>query len=368
MNKLGKVFARGDWTSRLPFSTIVFHRTVALYRNLEETVFPERATPAGLENSRTRIFDALAGAGAAMRKPARFFNGSMPEILEKGDGRPPAGYFDGLPVPGDLQASRWSEASFADLGKGAITAVVNAEDHLALFDRSDAPFERQWRTLDAVCARIGQIAPFARSEEYGFLAANPDRVGTGLELFCDVSLFGLCVARQIDPALNALERLGFDARPVFEAPPDDDETAFDAPGCRYWIHSARDSGSEPDVVGRMDTVCRELARQEQNARLRLVETRSAPLEDFVMRSLATGAFTRYVSWSEAVDVSLAALFAHDAGMLKIEAPVRAKLAAVADALSDATLALKNPEGADLKIVRAAKLNELFLPLMLQAIA
>ena len=361
--------ARGDWVAQLPFGTIVVHRAVALYRNLEETVFPERATPAGLENARARVFDALASAGAAARKPARFFDGSLPALFEPGDGHPAPGYFDGLPVPPDLHESRWDEASFADLGHGAVTAVVNAEDHLALFDRSGGPFSRQWRTLDALASRMASVAPFAKSDEYGYLAADPDRVGTGLELFCDMSLFGLCLARDLDASLRALDRLGFDADPVFEAPDDDDDSALDAPGCRYWIRSSRDAGSERDVVGRMDVVCRELARQEQNARLRLLEARSPALADFVMRSLATGAVAATVSWAEAVDMALAVLFAEDLGLVRLTAAERSRFAAVPAKLSDAALAASGvPEDSDLKAVRAAKLRPIFAPAFSRAMS
>ena len=361
MSRIGRATARGDWAARLPFETVVYHRVVALYRNLEETVFPERATPAGLDNSRSRVFDALASAGAAARKPARFFEGTFPEVAEPGRGHPDAGYFDGLPVPPDLHASRWDQASFADLGKGAVTAVVNAEDHLALFDRSNGPFSRQWRTLDALASRMAAVAPFAKSDDYGYLAADPDRVGTGLELCCDVSLFGLCLARDLDASLRALDRLGFDCDPVFEPPGDDDDGGLDAPGCRYWIRSSRDAGSELDVVGRMDAVCRELARQECNARMRLLENRSPALADFILRSLATGAVAALVSWSEAVDIAHAALFAEDLGLVRLKAREREALQAVPLSVSDTALAAGAEEGADLRAVRAEALHPLFIP-------
>ena len=359
---------RGDWVARLPFGTVVYHRVVALYRNLEETVFPERATPAGLENARSRVFDALASAGAAARKPARFFEGSFPDVSEPGRGHPDAGYFDGLPVPSDVRAARWDQASFADLGKGAVTAVVNAEDHLALFDRSNGPFSRQWRTLDTLSARMGTVAPFAKSDDYGYLAADPDRVGTGLELFCDVSLFGLCLARDLDASLRALDRLGFDCDPVFEPPEDDDDGGLDAPGCRYWIRSSRDAGSEPDVVGRMDAVCRELARQECNARMRLVENRSPALTDFIMRSLATGTVAELVSWSEAIDIAHAALLADDLGLLRLKARERDALAAVPLSTSDAALSAGAPEGSDLRVARAEAIRPVFAPLCARALS
>lgn len=368
MSRPRRAPARGDWVAQLPFSTVVHHRVVALYRNLEESVFPERATPAGLENSRARVFDAIASAGAAARKPARFFEGSFPDIAEPGSGHPDAGYFDGLPIPPDIHESRWDSASFADLGHGAVTAVVNAEDHLALFDRSDGPFSRQWRTLDTLSSRMATVAPFAKSEEYGYLAADPDRVGTGLELCCDVSLFGLCLSRDLDSSLHALDRLGFDCDPVFIQPDDEEDSGLDAPGCRYWIRSARDAGSETDVVGRMDAVCREVARQECNARMRLLDTRAPALVDFVMRSVSAGSVAGLMSWSEAVDIAHAALFAEDLGMLHLKSREREFMLDVPFAMSDAALSDGIPENSDLRAVRADALRPAFVPIFARVMA
>lgn len=355
---------RGDWLDDLPFRTIVFHRTAGLYRNLDETVFPERATPAGLANARTRVCDALAAAGAASRRPLTVLEGGYGKLLDPATGPGPS-YFEGLPVPADPKAARWEEATFADLGGGAMTAVVNAEDHLALFDRSEGPFLRQWKTLDTVAAAVGQAAPFAYSPDYGHLAANPDHVGTGLVLCCDVSLFGLCVDRTLDPALRALDRLGFSTTPVF-GPYEGEDNPVEAPGCRYRVASVRDTGAERDVVGRMDAVCRELARQEQNARLRLLQAKSMDLYDFVARSVAAGACARTMARSEALDLIFAVLFAEDLGLLRLPSRAAEVLRALPAALPDARLPADVPGG--VRAARAALLRPVFTTLLPQVAA
>lgn len=354
--------SRGDWLSELPFRTIVLHRTVGLYRNLAETVFPERATPAGLAGARTRVLEALSSAASATRRRVSRVEGGWEAAC---GGVPPAEapFFAGLPVPADPKAARWTEADFADVGRGAITAVVCAEDHLALFDRSGAPFARQWRTLETFASAVGAAAPFAESEEYGFLAANPDHVGNGLVLSCDVSLFGLCIDRTLDPALRALDRLGF-STPAVLPPAEGEESPIDAPGCRYRILSQHDSGEARDVVGRMDAVCREVARQEQNARLRLLARGSAELADFLARSLAAGANARLLSPGEAADIADAALFAEDLGLLRLDDARRAFLQTAPLALSDARLEAAAPKalaaaGGDRRAVRAAAFRGVF---------
>ena len=97
--------SRGDWLSELPFRTIVLHRTVGLYRNLAETVFPERATPAGLAGARTRVLEALSSAASATRRRVSRVEGGWEAAC---GGVPPAEapFFAGLPVPADPKAAR----------------------------------------------------------------------------------------------------------------------------------------------------------------------------------------------------------------------------------------------------------------------
>jgi hypothetical protein len=91
---------RGDWLGELPFRTIVLHRTVGLRRSLAETVFPERATPAGLAGARDRLFEALSSAASASRRRFAPLEGGWEAAC---GGVPPAEapFFAGIPVPAD---------------------------------------------------------------------------------------------------------------------------------------------------------------------------------------------------------------------------------------------------------------------------
>ena len=361
---------RGDWLATLPLKTVVFHRTVGLYRNLEETVFPERASPAGRENARARLCAALSDAAAASRRRFTTVDGGYATLCAGASDPRLSPSFQGLPVPPDPAAARWPEAVWGTIG-GSVTAIVNAEDHLTLFDRSEAPFARQWRTLDAVADAVGASAPFAYSPDYGFLAALPDHVGSGLVLACDVSLFGLCVDRNLDPALRALDRLGFSTEPVFPSGAEE-ENPVDAPGCRYLVVAEHDVGDVRDVVGRMDAVCRELARQETNARLRLLDDGQPDLLDFIARSLATGANARTMGQGEAIDIAFAALFAADLGFLRLSRKQTDFLFTVPYLLSDERLAaglerIRKGEAAAAdeppRVVRARLMRAAFRPLL-----
>ena len=320
MSRLFSRSGRSDWLRDLPFRTVVFRRGVALHRNFDGAAFPERQSDEGRASMRETALRALRAGAASRRMKVEELPGSAEDLrrpLEGGELRDNP--FTGLPLSRDPAAL--ARASFASVGKGAALAAFNGEDHLSLFSGTDAPYAKQWRELDAILAEAAHEAPFAHDTAWGFLSANPDRAGTGLSLSLDVGLFGLYLSRTLDPALRALDRLGFETVPTF-GPFPEDESSLDAPGCRYTVRSIHNAGTERDIVGRMDATARELARQEQNARFKLLDGPSPELLDFVARSVSAGAHARMMQQAEALDIVLAVQFAEDLGLLRLAARQR----------------------------------------------
>ena len=355
---------RGDWLRDLPFETVAFRRCVAIHRNLANAVFPERQSPEGRETARGVALRALRAGAAARRMDVEELPVPPKDPCRSG------ALFEGLPLPRNPEAL--ARASFATVGRGAALAVFNAEDHLSLYGASDAPYAKQWRELDAILAEAAREAPFAHDTAWGYLSADPDHAGTGLTLSFDVCLFGLCLTRTLDPALRALDRLGFETVPTF-GPFAGDDSTIDAPGCRYLVQSIRNAGTERDIVGRMDATARELSRQEQNARLRLLGSGSPELADFVARSVSAGAYARQTGPAEALDVAFAVLFAADMRLLRLSSRQRAAFEDLAGDLAREEPA--PPDKADAedaaaassagRAERAARLRPLFAPLLPQ---
>ena len=315
-----------DWTRDLPFETIVLHRTVGLYRNLADAVFPPRATT----EMRVAVREKLRGAmeRAFGRRSVEFSDDLAPEPEDRG----PLAFLENplaaLPLsPPPPPDSSEETPAIVFLKGGAITALVGGQDHLSLFCRSEGMFSAQHRAVTAAAEAIAKYAPFAQSPEYGYLAADPDHVGSGLVLSCDMCLFGLYISRTVEKALHALDRLGF-ATVAAYGPFLGEENPIDVPGCIYRVVSDKNDGSERDIIGRMDAVCRELARQEQNARLTLVRNSSPDLSDFIGRSLANGANAFSMQQSEAIDIAQASFFAADCGLFSADHPDLAALRAV----------------------------------------
>lgn len=360
--RAGAVRRSRDWRSELPFDALLVHRVVGLYRNLADTIFPPRSSPEGCAMVRERLVSALrkvSGLSAPrhLETPSSFFIDPAPRrfverVLDPFPVPPPGAPdgVDGAEAGGSHDEAR--KPLVMVLRRGQVLALVGGEDHLSLFCRTDGPFAAQCKILSSLADAIGGEAPFAHSEEYGWLAANPDHAGPGMVLSCDVCLMGLCISRTLDPSLRALDRLGFDVYPVF-GPFPAEENPFDAPGCLYRVVSVRNAGSERDIVGRMDAVCRELARQEQNARLTLVRRHSPDLFDFVRRAVASGAWCSSLQLSEALEIAQTVFFAADIGMVSLSAKDETELAHMPFSLSDENVSRNLPSGYGPRHARAA---------------
>ncbi len=361
-----------DWRGDLPFRTVLLHRAVGLYRNLADTIFPPRSSPEGDAVVRQRVVEAVrksSGLSAPrhLENPDSFLVESAPlRFVER--------VLDPFPLPprdgggaseqgaGDGGATR--RPSVMVLKRGQVLALVGGEDHLTLFCRTDGPFSAQFKTLSSLADSIGKVSPFARSDEYGWLASDPDHAGAGMVLSCDVCLMGLCVSRTLDQSLRALDRLGFDVYPIYGPFPAEDNP-LDAPGCLYRVASVRNAGSARDIVGRMDAVCRELARQEQNARLTLLRRHSPDLFDFVRRAIASGAWCSSLQLSEALEIAQVVFFAADLGLVRISAKDASDLARTPFALTDEAVSRDLPAGYEARHARAALAAPLFRRILKQ---
>ena len=346
-----------DWTRDLPFGTIVLHRVVGLYRNLADAVFPPRSTP----EMRAAVRETLRGAmeRAFGRRSVAFQDAGALRPEERGNLAFAEYPLDALPLPPPPPPDSSEETpALAFVKGGAITALVGGQDHLSLFCRSEGMFSSQWRAVSSAADAVAKYAPFAKSHEYGYLASDPDHVGTGLVLSCDMCLFGLFVSHTVEKALHALDRLGFSTVPAY-GPFPEEENPIDVPGCIYRVISDKNDGSERDIIGRTDAVCRELARQEQNARLTLLRTASPDLSDFVGRSLANGANAFSMYESEAIDIAQASFFAADCGLLPADAPELLALRAVPLELGERRMSERMAGSGEPRFRRAAVLVPYF---------
>lgn len=291
------------------FSTVVINRSAILHRNLSGGPFPNRIAAEELPKVRDRICEA------AMKAPGVMGKGAL--VLKDGDAdyavesKRLVSY--GL-VSKSFEAHRLGGALLG--GPDSIALFVNDEDHLTLTNTGVGSFRDLWRGVNTAAKALSKRLEFAFNPVYGYLSANPDNAGTGLRLKCSLSFFGLYLMKELEQVLRGIERMGFDVSPMYVLTEKDDNP-LDAPGCCYTLISTQTMGREEEIIERMDRICTEVARQEENARIRLLESKPQLLTDFIMRSVAVGSVSLMMSESEGLDIVHAMLFAVDMGILDL---------------------------------------------------
>lgn len=341
----------GDWVEGLMFRSIVLSRSATLYRNLANTLFPERLSGETRAALRDRLCAAILKDPSVLGRKAFALRAEDESFEHEADRL--FGY--GLVTKLFLE----HKAGAAILGgPGAAAVCINDEDHLTFKCSDPKPFLAQWQSLHAAAKALENRVPFANNPAYGYLSANPEHSGTGLKLTGSFCFFGLFLMKELEQVLRGIERLGFDVSPVFILS-EEEESPLDSPGCCYRVTSTQTLGKEEDVIERMERICAEIATQEQNARLRLMEERQEVLHDFVRRSVAVGSVAAQVSESEGIDLVSAMIFAVDMGLFKTKASVWTDLHALLIQITGsamrfmATTAAEEEEAVDIKAMRAA---------------
>lgn len=333
---------------------------VFVYRNLRETIFPERATAAGLANAKERLEEALQAACIEKGYELKPFTVPFETLLLGDQEKPPV--LQDYTLPANA-GSRWKEAAWYFICGGNMVVALNAEDHLtvmALEEKNGPAFEGAYKRATELAAAVGKRVPFARSPEFGYLSSNPEHAGTGLFFSVDICLAGMGLLRTLEPALRALERLGFNVYPAFgrdaipdglfsyprhlppdgwfspadgsapqpgggaaasaqpALPEDEDFGALEVPGYVYRIEAAQNVGGERDILSRLQTVLTTLETQECKARQTLRNQMPEVLDDFFFRSLAVAAGATLMPLSEGIDIFYALLLASEYGCLTID--------------------------------------------------
>ncbi len=349
-----------DWVEGLMFRSVVLGRSATLYRNVANTLFPERLS----EEDRVALRDLLCDA--LLKEPGVLGRKAFALKAENDDFEHEA---DRLLSYGLVTKSFLEHKAGAAIvgGPGTVAVCVNDEDHLTFKCSDPKPFADQWQSLNAAAEAFEKRLPFANSPVYGYLSANPEHSGTGLKLTCSFCFFGLFLMKEMEQVLRGIERLGFDISPVFVLS-EEEESPLDSPGCCYRITSTQTMGKEEPIIERMERICAEVANQEQNARLRLMEERHEVLYDFVRRSVAVGSVAAQVSESEGIDIVNAMLFALDMSLFKTKASIWTDLHALLVQMPGSALRYlaKTPpeeDAMDMKAMRAAIIRPVAMQLL-----
>lgn len=158
--------------------------------------------------------------------------------------------------------------------------MVNEEDHLRLQAlRPGLMLRDAWECVDEMDSRIEEAVPYAFSEKLGYLTSCPTNVGTGMRASVMLHLPGLVFMEEVGPVIKGLNKIGLTVRGLWGE-------GTDALGNMFQVSNQITLGDcEKDIVSHLQTIVEEVVEHEQNARLRLMESREHVVLDYVGRAL-----------------------------------------------------------------------------------
>lgn len=189
------------------------------------------------------------------------------------------------------------------------SVMINEEDHLRIqVVKGGFHLKRAWKQADALDTAIEGALDFAYSPSLGYLTACPTNVGTGLRASAMLHLPGLVMSEQMPKVMQALNADGLAVRGWFG----EGSEAF---GSIFQISNQQTLGpSEADILQNLSRWLKDIIEQEENARLRILETDPEKFFDKISRSFGTLRHARLLSSSEAMNLLSLMRLACDMGI------------------------------------------------------
>jgi protein arginine kinase len=268
-----------------PASDVVLSSRVRLARNLVGEPFPPRADLAAAG----RVSERAAAAIRAMPRELGSFRFLRMADLSSLDRQVLVEEHLISPLLA-LQAA----GALALRQDEAVAIMINEEDHLRIqcLYPGLQPVAA-WRLADQVDDALERSLEYAFSEEWGYLAASPANVGTGMRASLMMHLPGLVLSGQAAALFANLQKVGVVVRGLYGE-------GSAAVGNLFQVSNQVSLGlSEEEIAHNLEALGRQIADRERSARERLYAERRAQIEDRAARAYGLLTSARLMASAEA---------------------------------------------------------------------
>ena len=265
----------GEWLRGTgPEADVVVSTRIRLARNLANAPFTTRATPAQKAETEARLREAIAALD--LPAPLTYVNVAQLAAIDRQllverqlISRELAGVLDGP-----------RGVAFDD--REAISIMINEEDQLRLQSmRSGLDLDAAWDAVDQIDDLIESKVEYAFADDFGYLTACPTNVGTGMRASVMLHLPALGMAKQIDKAFKALQKINLVVRGLYGE-------GSRALGDFFQISNQVTLGkSEVASLNDIRAVIQEIIKYERMARSTLMREARQTIQDKVARALGT---------------------------------------------------------------------------------
>jgi len=270
-----------------PHDRIVMSSRVRLARNLRDAAFPGWAK----KPERVRILDIILPAVSSLPAMADSFSEAMDNFsaLDKQ-----------LLVERHLISREHAAKS---VGSGLVVdraetfcVMINEEDHLRMQAlRPGFQIREAWTAIDQLDSALEKKLNYAFDNELGYLTACPTNLGTGIRVSAMLHLPGLVLAEQINPIVQAVNKLGLAVRGLYGE-------GTEALGNVFQVSNQMTLGeSEIAIVERLEKVLGQIIEHEENARQSLLEKKPKVIFNHIGRAYGILANSHLISSKETMN-------------------------------------------------------------------
>jgi len=290
-----------EWVSGSGDSSgIILSSRVRLARNLEDHIFPWRASREEMLACEERIRSRILSENSL--RSFRVFEIDQLDPLARGV------MIERHLISPSLAKGGPGRGTAVD-DRGIVSILVNEEDHLRIQAfLGGLRLHEAWR----VARQIDQILEdlvYAFDSRIGFLTTCPTNIGTGLRASVMIHLPALSVLRKVGKVASDCGRIGLTVRGMFGE-------GSDSAGSLFQVSNQVTLGqTEEELIEKVSGVAAGLVRQEQAARDRLLSEKRSGLEDKAWRAWGLLRFSRNMGIREALELVSLARMGSETGVL-----------------------------------------------------
>ncbi len=273
---------------RGPHDRIVMSSRVRLARNLRSASFPGWAK----KPERIRVYELLRPAVESLPEMKESFGESMDNLTA----------LDKQILVERHLISREHAAKTGGSGlvlnhDESLCVMINEEDHLRMQAlRPGLQLKQAWQAIDEVDTALERKLDYAFSPEVGYLTACPTNLGTGIRVSAMLHLPGLVLAEQINPIIQAVNKLGLAVRGLYGE-------GTEALGNVFQVSNQQTLGeTETTIVERLEKVLSQIIENEENARSFLLERKPKMVYNHIGRAYGILANAHSISSKETMNL------------------------------------------------------------------
>ena len=190
-----------------------------------------------------------------------------------------------------------------------LCVMINEEDHLRMQAlRPGLQLREAWAAIDQVDSALEKKLDYAFDPVLGYLTACPTNLGTGIRVSAMLHLPGLVIAEQINPIIQAVNKLGLAVRGLYGE-------GTEALGNVFQVSNQMTLGeAENDIVQRLEKVVAQIIENEENARAMLLEKKPKMVLNHIGRAYGILANAHSISSKETMNLLSLMRLGLDAGL------------------------------------------------------